>query len=126
MWCRDDTTKTKDKTMTKIRSIITAIVKASAAAMKSGLGFNSNPEGLLTIATYVRRLGLSEAWLKKWGSALGRLTAKTYRKATGTEPMTMWVFKGRRVRTHMAYPADSTALRIAIASYITKTVSEVA
>ena len=112
--------------MTKIRSIIARIVQATADTAKNLIRFASNSGALITVATYAKNLGLSAEWMKKWGSALGRLVAKTYRKSTGTEPLTRWESTDRGVKRHMAYPTDSTALRIAIASYINKTAPEVA
>jgi hypothetical protein len=83
--------------------------------------FAANVAGLTTVSRIARRYGADDAWMRRWGSAMGRRAAQLHRRNTDSDPASAWEATPRGPRRHMAYPHASFALLTALAEYISKT-----
>lgn len=108
--------------MTRIRSIVTAVSRATGRIARLLGRLTTNAPGHTTVAAYLRAHGATDEWIARWGSAFGRRVAKNHRLATGTEPCTAWEITTKGLKRHMAY-ADLTHLDEAYAHYQTHPVA---
>lgn len=107
----------------RLTSTATAVSIATAPVARHLWKFAAMSSDLVTVAGMARLMGMDDAWIGRWGSAVGRKVAGMFRKANGTDPRKAWELSARGLKRNMAYMQGTEAQVIAgvILDYMVKT-----
>ncbi|MGW1840678.1 hypothetical protein [Streptomyces sp. NPDC002067] len=91
---------------------------SAAARVDTGVLYSTLSAGMILIRHYLVDRGATAEFADRYGSAFGRVAAKTYRTATGAEPRKAWSSSTGKWRRVMGYlPTDVAVLDRALSSY---------
>lgn len=91
---------------------------SAAARVDTGVLYATLSAGMILVRRFLVARGTTTEFADRFGSAFGRVAAKTYRAETGAEPRRTWSNSTGKWRRVMGYlPDDAAVLDRALAMY---------